>query len=170
MKAILTVAGVILGLALCAQETPKNGTEAPAKPKLSQDDLEAQFKATLTKATFNGRWCAVDEGKLGPEKKDRYTIVSASKLKGDAWLINARIQYGGTDLVAPIPVQVKWAGDTAVITVDNFAMPGSGTYSARVLVYNNTYAGTWSGEDHGGLMSGVIMPSKEDPNSVNTGK
>jgi hypothetical protein len=36
-------------------------------------------------------------------------------------LIRTRIQYGERDFVAPLPVQVKWAGDTAVIVVDNLA-------------------------------------------------
>jgi hypothetical protein len=97
------------------------------KPKLSQEQLEARFRATLTKATLTGRWCNVQEGRLGSEKKD----------------------------------QVKWAGDTAVIIVDDFALPGSSTYSARVMVYEQTYAGTWSAGDHGGLLSGVITNQKE---------
>src|SRR2546425_13241676 len=29
------------------------------KPKLDQDQLEATFKASLTKATLSGRWCSV---------------------------------------------------------------------------------------------------------------
>jgi hypothetical protein len=135
--------------------------DKPAKPKLTQEELEAAFKATLAKATFSGRWCAVKDGKLSPEKEDKYTIVSVNKLGGEAWIINARVQYGNKDFVAPIPVQVKWAGDTPVITLDEVGMPGGQAYSARVLIYNKTYAGTWSGGDHGGLLSGVITNEKE---------
>lgn len=58
-----------------------------ARPKLSQEQLEAKFKATLTKATFSGRWCGIKDGKLTPEKEDRYSIVSVTKLGGDAWII-----------------------------------------------------------------------------------
>ena len=76
-------------------------------------------------------------------------------------MINARIQYGNKDVTAPIPVQVKWAGDTPVIIVDDVGVPGSGSYSARVMIYDNTYAGTWTGGDHGGLMNGVITQQKE---------
>ena len=141
-------------------EKPKDAAPA-AKPKLTQEELEAKFKTTLTKATFNGRWCALKDGELGPEKEDKYTILGVSKLGGAVWVINARIQYGKKDITAPIPVQVKWAGDTAVIIVDDVGVPGSGTYSARVMIYNNTYAGTWSGGDHGGMMSGVITNEKE---------
>lgn len=150
---------------LTAQETtpssPKPAAK-PSKPKLTQEELEAAFKTTLTKATLSGRWCAIKDGKLSPEKDDKYTIVSVNKLGGEAWIIHARIQYGNKDFVAPIPVQVKWAGDTPVITLDEIGMPGGqGTYSARVLIYNKTYAGTWSGGDHAGLLNGVVTNEKE---------
>jgi hypothetical protein len=122
-----------------------------------RESLEAGFKATLENATFLGRWCSIQDGKMGPEQQDKYTIVGATKVGGDTWLIHARIQYGGREFVAPLPVQVKWAGDTAVIVVDRMAMPG-GTreYSARVLVHDDTYAGTWSGGDQAGLLKGII--------------
>jgi hypothetical protein len=133
----------------------------PAKPKPTREELEAKFTATMTKATFNGRWCAIKDGHLGPQMEDKYTIVGVKKLGGDTWIITARIQYGKQDIAAPIPVQVKWAGDTPVITLDNVGIPGGAAYTARVLVYGSTYAGTWSGGDHGGLLSGLITNQKE---------
>jgi hypothetical protein len=161
-----------------ADDPPKAAVErgpadAPASKKtetqktpLTQEELEAKFKATLTKATMSGRWCPIkvlDDGRhqLGPDKEDKYTIIGVSKVGGDMWLIHSRIQYGNKDFVAPIPVQVKWAGDTPVIIVDNVGVPGGGSYSARVLVYDKTYAGTWSGGGHGGLLNGVITTEKE---------
>ena len=134
---------------------------APEKPKPSREQLEAVFQATLTKATFTGRWCSIKDGQLGPEKDEKYTINSVTKVGGDVWLIHARIQYGKKDIVAPIPVQVKWAGDTPVIIVDKVGVPGSGEYSARVLIYEKTYAGSWTGGDHGGLLNGVITNQKD---------
>src|SRR5262245_59742261 len=83
-------------------------TEQPAP---AAEDLEARSKATLTKATMTGRWCSIKDGVLGLEKEDKYTIISVTRLSGDNWVINARLQYGTKDIVAPIPVQVKWAGD-----------------------------------------------------------
>jgi len=146
-----------------APEKPKEppAKTSPSKPKLTPEELEAKFKATLTKATLAGRWCSLKDGQLGPEKEDKYTIIGVNKVGGDVWMINARIQYGKKDITAPIPVQVKWAGDTPVIIVDDVGVPGGGTYSARVMIYDNTYAGTWSGGDHGGLMNGVITQQKE---------
>ena len=148
--------------ALAQEDNKSTATTAEkTKPKATQAELEAAFKATLTKATLSGRWCSIKDGKLSPEKEDKYTISSVVKIGGDMWLINARIQYGKKDFVAPIPVQVKWAGDTPVIIVDKVGVAESGTYSARVLIYEKTYAGTWSGGDHGGLLSGAITNEKD---------
>ena len=153
----LAVTTILLARQVLAEDSPK--TDVPAvseKAKPSQEELENTFKATLTRATLSGRWCLVQDGKLTPEKADKYTITGVSKLGGDMWLIHARIEYGKKDVTAPVPVQVKWAGDTPVIIVDKFPIPGGGVYSARLLIYEKTYAGTWSGGDHRGLMNGLI--------------
>ena len=160
----LTTVGLLLTAQALAQDAPKGAPSsqvAPENPKATQEELETAFKNTLTKATLSGRWCLVQDGKLTPEKEDKYTITGVSKLGGDMWLIQARILYGKKDITAPIPVQVKWAGDTPVIVVDKIPIPGSGTYSARLLIYEKTYAETWSGGDHIGLMSGIITNEKE---------
>ncbi len=147
------------GTEIKPKETPAMVSAEKSRP--NTEELEAQFKAALTKATLSGRWCGIKDGKLTPEKEDKYTIVGVTKLAGEMWIINARIQYGEKDFVAPIPVLVKWAGDTPVITLDNVGLPGGNSYSARVLIYNKTYAGTWSGGDHAGLLNGVITNEKE---------
>ena len=165
---LVTIASAAVGfsqLALC-QETPTQGSRSnpattavpasPEKPKPKPEELEAKFKAMLTEATMIGRWASLKEGTLGPEKEDKYHITGVNKLGGDTWVIHARMQYGKREFVAPIPVVVQWAGDTPVIIVDKLQVPGGGTYSARVLVYDQTYAGTWSGGEHGGLLYGVI--------------
>jgi len=110
---------------------------------------------------MSGRWCLISDGKLGEEKSDKYSIVSADKIDGSKWVIKTRIKFKQNEMVVPIPVEVKWAGDTPVLIVDKLQYPGGGTYSARVLFYEHTYAGTWSGGDHGGLMNGVITNEKE---------
>lgn len=166
-----TLSRVVLAIALLAagttfgQENKASVSSAQAtapKSGATPAELEAKFIATLTKATMTGRWSPIKDGVLGPEKEDKYTIVGVTKLSGDAWVINARVQYNKRDFVAPIPVQVKWAGDTPVLIVDKIPMPGGGIYSARVLIYDRTYAGTWTGGDHGGLLNGVITNEKEE--------
>ena len=167
MKTVMKTAAISLALfsAVCsasAQEKKEapGAPAAPAKPAPTADELEAKFKATLADATMSGRWCMLKDGKMGPDKEDKYTIVSVEK-KGDGqWTINARIQYGNFDMVAPVPVIMKWAGDTPVMIVDNVGFPGTAKYSARVMFFGDTYSGTWSGGDHGGLMHGVITRGK----------
>ena len=144
-----------------AQEKPAGDSGAKPKPAATAEGLEAKFKAMLTKATLTGRWCSLKDGKLGPEKEDKYSIVGATKMGGSKWVITTNVEFNKQKMVVPIPVEVKWAGDTAVLIVDKLQYPGGGTYSARVLFYEHTYAGTWSGGDHGGLMSGVITNEKE---------
>jgi hypothetical protein len=158
--AVTTVA-LLLNMRSLAQDKPATDTAAKPTSAASAEQLEATFKAMLTRATMSGRWCSVKDGKLGPEKEDKYNIVSASKVNGSKWIISARIQLNKKEMVVPIPVEVKWAGDTAVLIVDKLQYPGGGTYSARVLFYEHTYAGTWSGGDHGGLISGVVTSEKE---------
>lgn len=152
-----------------APPTPEAKTDAPktapadptpAKPTSATptaEDLEADFVKTLANVLFKGRWCAVEKGIMGEAKPEQYEIVGVMKTGGDRWVINARIEYGAINLVAPVPVQVKWAGDTPVIIVDKFTLPGAGTYSARVMIFENTYSGTWTAGDHGGLLQGLIV-------------
>jgi len=145
-----------------AKESGIDSAQKPAEtPRPTTEELENKFKTTLTKAVLEGRWCSIKDGALGPEKQDKYSITGVTKLGGDAWLINARVQYNNRDFVAPVPVRVKWAGDTPVLIVDKVPTPGGGVYSARVLIYEHTYAGTWSGGDHGGLLNGTIRNEAE---------
>jgi hypothetical protein len=142
-----------------SKDIPIESNKQNSKP--SVEELENKFKATLTKATMSGRWCSIKDGVLGPEKEDKYTIIGVTKLGGDVWTINARIQYGNKDIVAPIPVQLKWAGDTPVLIIDKVPVPGGGVYSARVLIYGQAYAGSWTGGDHAGLLNGIITNEKD---------
>ena len=132
--------------------------ESIAIPEKAQ--LEQQFKETLTKSIFSGKWCLVTDGELGEEHAEKYTVQSANKIGSDLWLIYARVQYGKKDILVPVPVSVKWAGDTPVISITKLGIPGLGTYTARVVVYDSLYAGTWSGSDHGGQLHGVILKQK----------
>jgi hypothetical protein len=136
--------------------TLASAQNAPAAAKPDQAELEKKFKDQLTDCVFDGHWCMVQDGKLSEEKSDRYSITSATKSGQDVWIIYAKMQFRGKEVSVPVPVQVKWAGDTPVITLDKVSIPGMGTYTARVLVYENTYAGTWSAGDHGGMLHGLI--------------
>ncbi len=115
----------------------------------------------LTNATLSGRWASIKDGALGDEKEDKYQIVGVGKISGDSWVVNAKVKYNDREFVAPLPVKVKWAGDTPVLIVDNLTMPGgTRSYSARVMFFERTYSGTWSGGDHAGMLYGVITNEK----------
>jgi len=147
----------ILGLTVAraaTEDAPK--TPAPATAtQPSQTDLEAAFAARLTNAVLAGQYTLGNT----PPRKDRYTIVSVRKLKDDDWLFSARVQFGGKDVTIPMIIPVKWAGDTPVISVTNLGFPGLGSYTARVMIYGDQYAGTWQDNNnsaHSGHLWGHI--------------
>jgi hypothetical protein len=118
-----------------------------------REQLENEFRRMLTGATLVGQFSV--NGREGL-RDERYMISSVTKVGGDIWTINARIQYGERDLTVPVPVKVLWAGDTPVITLTDVALPGMGTYTARVLFHRGQYAGTWSSTSHRGQLFGRI--------------
>jgi hypothetical protein len=124
-------------------------TSAPA----TQADLEKKFEETMTGAVLVGSYSA--RGEQAP-REDRYTIVSARKLMGDRWLIMAGMKYRNQTAAIPIVVPVKWAGDTPVISVTDLTIPGLGSYTARVMIFKDQYAGMWEAGERGGLMWGRI--------------
>jgi hypothetical protein len=132
-----------------------------AKSASHQAELESKFKELLTDCVFDGHWCMVNDGTLSEEKAEKYTITGATKSGGEVWLIYAKMQYRGKEVSVPVPVQVKWAGDTPVITLDKVTIPGMGTYSARVLLFEKTYAGSWSAGNHGGMLHGLVQKKEK---------
>lgn len=99
-------------------------------------------------------------------RDERYEISRIVKQpKGDYWNFLARIKYGTHNVMLPVPVEVKWAGDTPVITVDNLKLVGLGTFDARVVISDNKYAGTWRHGEVGGLMFGHIEKQPAEPDN-----
>jgi hypothetical protein len=98
----------------------------------------------------------------GISGQEQYHIDGISHVSGDTWLFRTRLQYGEREIPAPIPLTVKWAGDTPVITLTDLPIPGAGTFTARVLLYRDHYAGTWSGHQASGQLFGQIV-RRQDP-------
>ncbi len=111
----------------------------------TQEELEKKFAETMSGATLVGRFTTREMGDDKPLAEDRYTLGKVHKLTNGLWSFETRIQYGDHDVKLPLALEVKWAGDTPVITLDNVLVPGMGTFTSRVLVHNDEYAGTWSG-------------------------
>ena len=128
---------------------------ACGNPVTQQAEYERLLQERMRNVTLVGHSTRTNkEGTFGPE---RYKIESIRKVSGDTWLFQTRLRYDGKDLPVPIPVTLKWAGDTPVITLTDLTIPGVGTWTARVLLYRDQYAGTWSGKTHGGQMFGKIV-------------
>lgn len=124
--------------------------------------LHDKFRRLLTGAKLVGMF-TVDGRALDKLTAEAYEIQKVEKLPdGDDWAITARIKYGDKDLSFPVPVEVKWAGTTPVITLEKTTIPGLGTFSARVLFHGERYAGTWQHDDKGGHMFGKLELSKSE--------
>jgi hypothetical protein len=80
----------------------------------------------------------------------------------DLWQFSARIKYGDKDVTLPIPIEVKWAGKTPVISLDNVTIPQLGTFSSYVVIDGDKYAGTWTHGEVSGHMFGRIEKLKSD--------
>jgi hypothetical protein len=141
-------------------EGKPNGAKAAAKDRAT---LEKELQETLSGCALVGHF-SVDgknEGKSAAE--ERYTITKAQKLKDDYWLLMTRIQYGGKDVTIPLTLKIVWADDTPMITLTDFAIPGLGTFTSRVMIYRGRYAGTWQHGEIGGHLWGRVekIPADE---------
>ena len=85
---------------------------------------------------------------------------AAEKSADGKWSIVSIFTVGNQQVEFPIPASVKFAGDTAVLILDNVrASPGKANWSARVMFFDDVYAGRWwesANREHGGTISGTI--------------
>jgi hypothetical protein len=128
---------------------------AEPEKKVDRPALEQAFAARLTGATLAGAF-SLDGKDTGPNKPDRYQIVSAKKVSGDDWIITSKMKVGQNEIDIPIPIKVYWADDTPVMSLTDMTIPGVGTFTARVMFYGDRYAGTWQHGEAGGHMWGMV--------------
>jgi hypothetical protein len=184
---VFTANGVIAQEAKASKsDTAKAQAAAqePAAEAASDDDSEEAkmpteqelfdgFAKMLTKVRLVGHF-TIDGRPMNDLNEESYEIRSAKKLpEKDTWLIASRIKYGKNDVTVPLILTVKWAGKTPMITLDEFTIPGMGTFSARVVFHDKKYAGTWTHDDVGGHLFGRIEPmdeSKEETGSTDKPK
>jgi hypothetical protein len=124
-------------------------------------EVEAKFVAMLKNATLKGTWAPVTQGKLGGERgNDSYRIARAVKGEDGKWSIVSIFAVGDRQVEFPISASVKFTGDTAVLILDDVrAGPGKANWSARVMFYDDVYAGRWwetANKEHGGTIAGTI--------------
>ena len=126
----------------------------------SLSDLERDFAERMRNVVLVGNFTVE-----GQERRDgipeRYEIAEVTKLTGNRWRFEARVKYGDTDVTLPMVLPVEWAGDTPIVSITDFAIPGLGDeFGARVVFYDERYAGTWDHGPYGGMMYGTISPLK----------
>ena len=144
---------------------PYSNAEEPREKLASETETtENQFSAMLKGATLKGTWAPVGPVGLGEDKQDAYHIVEAKKVKGDKWVMVSRFNYKGQQLDIPVPVVIKFAGDTAVMILNNLPTGDGATWSARILFHNDVYTGSWweSIKKKGGILSGIISRKAEE--------
>lgn len=139
----------------------RSGPQDPQDPQEEKEEraaLEKAFAEKLSGCELVGSY-TIDEGPNQTEapKFDKYTLEKVVKQEDGRWRFETVIHYGGRDIKGALPLQVLWAGDTPVITVDDFKVPGLGAYSARVVFHGDRYAGTWQGKGYGGHLWGRIV-------------
>jgi hypothetical protein len=142
-------------------------TLAAAVSSLAQGNttVEANFIAMVKNATLKGTWAPVQRAQLGAARTDEaYRIARVEKKEGDNWVLVSLVTYQGREIEYPMPVVVKFAGDTAVLILDNVrAGQGAANWSARVMFHENIYTGRWwetANKDHAGTIAGTITQAK----------
>jgi hypothetical protein len=148
---------VLAAAALLAASLVARAQEA----KPTEAERFAELEKTLSGAALVGHFTVTGGREMTP-RTERYDLGEVKHLEGENWLITSRIRYGGNDVSIPLTLPIRWAGDTPVITVDDMAFPGLGTYTARVMIYRDHYVGFWTGKDHGGHLYGVIERGKAE--------
>ena len=155
MRNLLHIACVVfLFLRVSSYVSAQEKVDAATKARYEK------FEKLLTGAKFKGSF-TLDDKPLNDLHEEEYDIEKVEKLpETDLWSIKARIKYGKKDFTVPVPLYVKWAGETPVMTLDNLTLPGFGTFSARVVLHVDKYAGTWQHDDKGGHLFGRIILAK----------
>lgn len=167
---LLSVVSVWFSPAARAQETQQESerelptAEADANRTEGEDaERNQRFADYMSGVKFIGRFTVLDEQRQSDRMpEEEYTIHKCEKLpQGDLFRFTARIRYGDTDTEVPMDLPVKWAGRTPVITLENLWIPGLGTFSSRVVIHGDRYAGTWDHGPKGGHLFGRIEKIEE---------
>ena len=162
MKKVLWILLIaVLPMVCQAQDQPPGKVDlSPAESDLKE--REKKLTSYLSGAKFVGKF-TIDGKENKPPKTEEYTISKCEKLPAaDMYRFTARIKYGDVDQEVPLDIKVLWAGRTPVITLDNFWIPGMGTFGSRVLIHSNRYTGTWQHDAVGGHMFGKIIPGNAE--------
>jgi len=134
------------------QSDSGQSAESGQKPAEARTEAIRRFTRQLSGSSLVGQF-TIDDAPAGKAMKpDRYQLATVNHTGGDTFLF----VYVHKGVPIPLSLKVLWAGNTPVITLDDFTIIGMGTFSARVMFHGNRYAGTWQHGKKGGLMFGTI--------------
>lgn len=157
--AATTIAACLFGLA-----APSVGAQD------SQTERDARFEALMAGARLVGEF-SVDTGQTGDAPRpDLYSVSELEKGEGDVWIFHYTMSYGGNQgTTFDIPVRVVWADDTPMLTMTDQEVSGLGTFTVRVMIHGDRYAGTWQHGAFGGHMWGKIAREGDGQGSGDAG-
>jgi len=153
----LAAAAVLLAVFGLGWLTATSGTGRAADP-VSLTDLERAFAERMRNVVLAGHF-TIEGRERRDGQPERYAIRDVTKLDNGQWRFDVHLTYGSVDATLPIALPVVWAGDTPMVSITDFAIPGLGDeFGARVIFHDDRYAGTWSHGEYGGMMYGTISP------------
>lgn len=137
--------------------------EKPAEKKsvdAKQEAIYKRFEEMLAGVKLTGQFTIVGKEGAKPPKEESYEIRSVKRGDdgSDFWLFD--VKYGGKEMVMPLPV--KFAGNCPVVHMNEFTIPGLGTFSCNVVFDGDRYAGTWSHGPVKGHLWGTIAKAKKE--------
>ena len=150
----LLVIGAVLAIFVGGWLTGRMGIGSVVDPA-SLNEAERQFAERMRDVNLVGSFTVAgkEERTAQPE---RYGIKSVEKVGDDLWKFNAGMKCCGVNGVIPVVVPMRFVGDTPMIMMTDTSLPALGTFTVRLIFYEDRYAGTWQHEKVGGLMSGRI--------------
>lgn len=127
----------------------------------TQEQRDAEFEALLDGARMEGKFNLNSASGESAAQVDLYSVSELRRGEDGTWIFEYTMSYGqgpdGPKQTVPIPVRVEWAGDTPVLTMTDQTVEGLGTFTVRVMIHDERYAGTWSNGTVGGHMWGRIV-------------
>ncbi|HVC99446.1 MAG TPA: hypothetical protein VND64_37615 [Pirellulales bacterium] len=132
-------------------------TAADGTARANMSEMEKEFAKAMSGATLRGLATTVRAGSVVGQNPDEYTLGDVTKVD-DRGRWKFEFRTGDDRLLKTPPLDVHWAGETPVIVFSDIRIKGrQGTFSAKLLIDDDQYVGTWSDGKSGGHMFGTIV-------------